>query len=640
VCAGTPAAFLNMDSSISFTGVASGEATSGFSGIARFDAGAWRSPPAEFSQCPFWFWNDTLTEEELVRQIADFQAHGVDAFVIHARIGLPRSCGWLSDELFRFMRIALAEARRRGMWAMLYDEGMYPSGAAGGLVVARDASFQTRGLVCGAVSETDAGDADRKQVAVVARKSGGRVGIYEQKIDAVVRGLHYIGDEADPSVTLGEEEPAAADLLNPRAVACFIELVYDRFYKELGGFFGNTVKAIFTDEPHPLSRSRNPGARPGSAAVLAHVNRHLGYDFTPHLPALWFDDEPDALKYRRDYAEAIAAKLDETYYAPLSRWCERHGIALTGHPAEPDDIGHLKHLHIPGQDIVWRHIEPHKASALEGAPSTMAKAAASVAFHRGRARNLNEFAGAYGQELTFEELRWLASWLLIRGCDLLVPHAFYYSMRGPRRHERPPDTGPNNTWWPEYRAWADFTRRLCWLNATFAPVCDVAILGRATELPWRAAKACFERQIDFHYVEPADLAQAKVSGGKLCVGPGRYSRLIIEEGYEVPLPPHAPVLRWTDGGLEKLPGAVRPAVTFEPAAPSVRVRHLQGGGTDVIMIFNEGADEVVSRPHFTASGRFRRLDPASGRITDWDTGGQVTMPAHGWAVFASGSAWV
>lgn len=598
-----------------------------------FDLTAWRNPPAEFSQCPFWFWNDTLTEEELVRQIADFQEHGVEAFVIHARIGLPRWCGWLSDELFRFMRIALAEARRRGMWVMLYDEGMYPSGAAGGLVVARDASFQTRGLVCGPVPDAGEVDADRKQVAVVTRKSGESVVIYEQKIDAVVRGLHYIGDESDPAVALGEEEPAAADLLNPRAVECFIELVYDRFYRELGGFFGNTVKAVFTDEPHPLSRCRNPGARPGSAAVLAQVNRHLGYDFTPHLPALWFDDEPDALKHRRDYAEAIAAKLDETYYAPLSRWCERHGIALTGHPAEPDDIGHLKHLHIPGQDIVWRHIEPHKVSVLEGAPSTMAKAAASVAFHRGRARNLNEFAGAYGQELTFEELRWLASWLLIRGCDLLVPHAFYYSMRGPRRYERPPDVGPNNTWWPEYRAWADFTRRLCWLNATFTPVCEVAILGRATELPWRAAKICFERQIDFHYVEPVDLARAKVMDGKLCVGPGRYSLLIIEDGYEVALPPHTPVLRWNTDGPKELMCSVRPAVLFAPAASTVRVRHLRGDGCDVIMLFNEGATEVVSRLRFNVAGEFKGLDPVTGRISEGDFAQPLVLPAHGWAVF-------
>ncbi len=64
----------------------------------------WNDPPAEFSLAPFWFWNDTLDEGELVRQIAEFQAHGVDAFVIHPRVGLPRSLGWMSDALLARMR--------------------------------------------------------------------------------------------------------------------------------------------------------------------------------------------------------------------------------------------------------------------------------------------------------------------------------------------------------------------------------------------------------------------------------------------------------------------------------------------------------------------------------------------------------
>lgn len=599
-----------------------------------FDRAAWLRPPSEYSQCPFWFWNDELNEAEIVQQIADFQAHGVDAFVIHARIGLPRSIGWLSGELFRFMRIALSEARRRGMWVMLYDEGMYPSGSAGGQVVAHDAAFQTRGLVLGSPDpRSDDAEVDRRRLAVVKRLSGANVVIYDEKIDAVVRGLHYIGDENNPSIALGEEEPVAADLLNPRAVECFIRIVYDRFYHELGEFFGDTIKAIFTDEPNPLSRSRNAGARPGSAEVLEQVNRHLGYDFTPHLPSLWFDDEPDALKHKRAYAEAIAARLDETYYAPLSRWCERHGIALAGHPAEPDDIGHLKHLHIPGQDIVWRHIEPHKASALEGAPSTMAKAAASVAFHLRRTRNLNEFAGAYGQELTFEELRWLASWLLIRGCDLLVPHAFYYSMRGPRRYERPPDVGPNNVWWSEYRSWANMTKRLCWLNATFPPVCDVAILGRPTRLPWASAKCCFEHQVDFHYIEPGDLLQGKLVDGKLHVGPGRYAVVIVEEGYEMPFPEGLPVVRWSDQALSGILGHVQPAVTFDQPGPSVRARRLCGAGLDLFLLFNEGNSDVTRDVHFPSAGKLSRLDPGTGQVVPWDSSPSLLLPAHGWAVF-------
>ena len=59
----------------------------------------WQRPPAEFSLVPFWFWNDDLDDNELARQIDDFQAHGIDAFLIHPRVGLPRHLGWMSRPL-------------------------------------------------------------------------------------------------------------------------------------------------------------------------------------------------------------------------------------------------------------------------------------------------------------------------------------------------------------------------------------------------------------------------------------------------------------------------------------------------------------------------------------------------------------
>ena len=83
---------------------------------------------------PFWFWNDDLDEDEIRRQIADFQDHGVHGFVIHPRVGLPRSLGWMSDTLLHFYDVAIHEAARRNMHVILYDEGMYPSGASAGQV--------------------------------------------------------------------------------------------------------------------------------------------------------------------------------------------------------------------------------------------------------------------------------------------------------------------------------------------------------------------------------------------------------------------------------------------------------------------------------------------------------------------------
>jgi hypothetical protein len=108
---------------------------------------AWQTPPTEFSLAPFWFWNDDLDERELSRQLDEFQAHGVDAFVIHPRVGLPRHLGWMSQPLLDKMRFVIEEAQKRGMWVILYDEGMYPSGSSSGQVAAENPAYQCRGLV-------------------------------------------------------------------------------------------------------------------------------------------------------------------------------------------------------------------------------------------------------------------------------------------------------------------------------------------------------------------------------------------------------------------------------------------------------------------------------------------------------------
>ena len=104
------------------------------------------NPPREFSLMPFWFWNDTLTDQELLRQVADFEAHGVYGFVIHPRIGLPEDQGWLSPAMIHSMKLVIEEAGRRGMYVILYDEGMYPSGSSSGQVVACNPDHAARGL--------------------------------------------------------------------------------------------------------------------------------------------------------------------------------------------------------------------------------------------------------------------------------------------------------------------------------------------------------------------------------------------------------------------------------------------------------------------------------------------------------------
>lgn len=599
----------------------------------------WHNPPAEFSLAPFWFWNDELDENELIRQMDDFQSHGVDAFVLHPRLGLPEHLGWMSSALLDKIRFGIEQAHLRNMWVILYDEGMYPSGSSAGQVVAENPDFQCRGMVrinlntvqpnsieqgvtINAEGQIDL--ADNQTLVADVEYRGHRYAIVDRPIDSVIRGLHYIDESiVDENGESSESAPLATDLLNPEAVSSFIRLVYDRFYDEFGDYFGTTIPAIFTDEPALLGRPRERNLMPSTKGILNHINAFLGYDFAPHLPALWDVEETD--KIFRDFERAIEHHFEKTYYAQLHKWCESHNIALTGHPAEPDATRHLRYFQMPAQDIVWRYIEMDKPSALEGRQSTQAKAASSMMAHANRRRNGNEFCGAYGHDFTFEEMRWLANWLLIRGCNMLIPHAFYYSVRGPRKDERPPDVGPNSDWWDDaFTAFAMGCRRLSWLNTDSQHMCDVAILGEHHHLPWRAAKACFQNQIDFNYLDVEDLEACTVTpGGQLRIADQSYQVLIVDYNVMLTVQSQLDVLskkfqiqHWTDdadAAIEQLKQRLPSSPFRNLSASGLRIRHVQKAGFDWYVLFNEEKIRIQCQLDF--EGDVSRLDVYADKIT-------------------------
>lgn len=604
-------------------------------------------PPAEFGVMPFWFLNDELDEQEICRQLADFADHGVGGVVLHPRIGLPRSLAWMSERLLAFYEVAIREAAKRGLRVVLYDEGMYPSGSSAGQVVAENPAyacrcFLQRPLDGDAPPQLAAGE---NLVAIVARRDGTRLAVVDQPSGSFIRGLHFKRDmdsewKAGAVPDSEGDFPPAADLLNPAAVACFIRLVYDRFAARFSRYFGSTVMAIFTDEPYAMSKGGLRNAVPGTTGFLSEVNRLLGYDFTPHLPALWFDDEPDAQIHRRRYQDAVRQRFEETYYRPLHAWCEKHGLPLTGHPHEPDDYDALRFFHMPGQDLVLRRVLPDHPSALEGRESTQAKCSSSAMLHAGRRRNANEYCGAYGHELTWDEMNWLANWCLVRGVNLLYPHAFYYSVRGPRREERPPDVGPNSPWWARYREHADACRRLCWLNTDSRHVCHVAILGADGNLPWGAAKVCFEHQHDFNYLSERELADGvQVDADGLHLAGMIYSALIVENEPSAACQPKLRELerlgravRYSGSGADALIAALDRlaprTVSVWPAAPGLRARHVCKEGWHAFILFNECSTPLDTAVELPMAGDCLSFDPATGRRASRRADRPLRMDGH------------
>lgn len=591
-------------------------------------------PPREYTLIPFWFLNDELNKDELRRQLDDFAAHGVYGVVPHARMGLAKEFAFMSEPWLDMLRFCVEHAAAREMKIILYDEGMYPSGSCAGQVVAANPRHATRALERRRRGTLAEGEElvchDDNWMYVNTRSMG------------VIRGVHYGQEDSEPGA------PPSADILNPESVASFLHLTHDRHYEVLGDHFGKTVMAIFTDEPSVLGRRYKKDVKPWTWGFETFLAEFLGYDFLPHLSALW---EEETTQWKQDFARAVNARLEQSYYKPYSEWCEAHHIALTGHPAGSMDIGTLKHFHLPGQDVVWRYLEPFQKKSLEGEHSTMGKCSSSAKVNYGRARNLNECFGAYGWEFSWEEMRWLTDWLLVRGVDLLSPHAFYYSVRGGRRDERPPDVGPNNVWWDRYKPYADYCRRISWMNAVGKHVCDTAILATATRLPWRAARVLFEHQRDFNYLDGDTLlSHAQVTADGIQVGDMKYRALVIDGADTLepavldalkPMIDAGKVAAYKDEAegvpvtavdgdalLEHLSAITPPDIVLNPSHPDIRFRHVAIDGCHFYFVTNEGKKMVDAELQVAVHGRRAWWNPETACVMAEEPSDRLRIPPY------------
>jgi hypothetical protein len=635
-------------------------------------------PDNQFSPIPFWFWNDKLTKGEISRQICDFHDKGISGLVIHPRIGMPREIEYLSDEFMRLVRFAVVEAVKLDMKIVLYDEAMYPSGSAHGMVVKGNPEYASRGLrmmeypshsSVAIIPQLDSGESlvaawAVEKIAVDAIKSGSerKLELRDGKIifetpaqgqwsvllfietfsGGTIRGIHFGEDDEEPGA------PPAGDLLNPEAVQKFIGLTYDRYYETLAEYFGNTVIAMFTDEPDVLGRCAKPDLKPWTGNFLEYYQSLGNAEST--LPALWFKVGLNTQILRQNYHRAIKKRLESSYYQQLFQWCQTHGVALTGHPQESEDIGLLKYFHIPGQDLVWRWVAPEEGRGVEGPHSTLAKCSSDAARHQGKRRNSNECFGCCGPSgipwgFSAADMKWYLDWLFVRGVNLIYPHAFYYSIRGPKRiGERPPDVGPNNIWWRHYHTISNYIKRMSWLTTDSVNVTPVAVLCTEDHLPWQIVKPLYQQQLEFNYLEERLLFSeaCRIANGYIFIEQQKYRVLVIEDITMVTMELAVEIQKFKAGGgivicynpnhhpnllqdvveiatvseivpvIEKY---ITPDLILCPANENLRVSHIRKEGQHFYLLVNEGDTTIKGELQVRASGRIEIWDAWEGQIS-------------------------
>lgn len=516
-----------------------------------------RNPPEEFTPIPFWFINDSLSEDELKRQLRDFTDKGVNGVVVHPRIGMEEDLVYLGDDYFFYMKVIVEEAARLGMKVVLYDEGMYPSGSCHGEVVRQNPAFKARGIRLGTPGET----------RIVIEETMG-----------TIRGIHFGEDDGEDGA------PLAADILNPDAVDLFIELTHDRYYQELSPYFGTTIIGFFTDEPSATGRNTSQ-YRPYYDGLEEDLIK-AGYSLEDLVP-LFEEESKETSELKLTYQRLIRERFCEVYYKKLYDWCEKHGLSLMGHPETSDDVDEQVYFHIPGQDLIMRRVSPEHGS-LTGIDSVQAKTASDVARLLGRRRNSNECFGVcstnqHSWHLPADDMKWFIDWLAVRGTNLFIPHAFYYSIDGERRNERPPDVGPHSIWWPHYKRISNYMKRLSYLMTDSDNPAKIAVICETAHVPADRLKPLYENQIEFHYIPRMLLDSADLS---------TYTHYISDQEEAIPLPRLEDVKAYPQNDLQ----------TLTPE-PNLRVSHQIKDGVHLYFFVNEGSCEIKNTISLPVRGK-------------------------------------
>ena len=603
------------------------------------------NPPDAFSPFPFWFLNGDLNDAEIDRQLNAFHEKGICGAVLHPRIGVDGDIVYLGDRFMHAIRHAVKTAASLGMKVLLYDEGMYPSGSCHGRVVKENPAYAAMGLR--ALGEGEQPDGDEKILYRFAVKTengkllSSRVLKRNEKpaggetllrlaygpTHGTIRGIHEGEDDDQPSA------PAAADLMNAEAMRCFIRLTHERYYECLNDYFGSVILGFFTDEPSPVGRN----ARRGALAWSGGFDKELSAQgLTPEeLPYLYLNGErSDGI--RQKYERALCERLKKTYYGPISDWCEEHGIRLCGHPHSPMDSSLLTCFGIPGQDVVWRWVAPEKGLSVGGRESAQAKCASDVARALGRERNLNECFGCCGKggvqwSLNVSDMKWYMDWLFVRGCNFLIPHAFYYSIDTPVKLDRPPDVGMNSIWWEDWGRLSRYIKVMSALNTGCVNGAKIAVLGTCDTLPVDAVKYLYRHQIEFNYVTDELLTEkAEFENGKLRVGANTYDLVLTdpalvyrEDALALLKINGVKLIRRAGKGL--LPYA---AVQAEPACAALRVTLTKHENASALLIVNEGEKPWEGTLTLPFEGEIAAFDPWENTLSRL-LGGSVSLRLHG-----------
>ena len=364
------------------------------------------------------------------------------------------------------------------------------------------------------------------------------------------------------------------------------------------------IIGFFTDEPQPLGRGRHT-CKVWTSGLEEKIKERGG-----NLKELIGLFNGESNKTTQLYHELIGELENTVYYKKLQEFCNNHGVFLVGHPAECDDIEKLANFDIPGQDLVFRNPSIEKGDCV-GKDSVLGKCSSDYARCAGKRRNANECLGVCGQDdnrwnLSPSDIKWYLDYLAVRGVNMFIPHAFYYSLRGKRKDERPPDVGLNTFYWKHYSHFSNYAKRLSWLMTDIVNLAKVMVVCENQAMQYDEVKYFYENQIEFNYIPKSFLSKCTIGDDRIQLKDNRYTYLLDNWGIAKGLFPEKFYIKNACEVTKK-------DITFQNKQKNIRVSHFIKGGLECFLLTNSGSKQVSDSVKIQGMSEIVRYDLWNGK---------------------------
>lgn len=494
----------------------------------------------------------------------------------------------------------------------------------------------------------------------------------------------------------------------PEATKVLLDTVYQPIFDRFGEEFGNTILGFFSDEPRFGNYHGSEEAGIGQNVFMdlpwcdgleglleeklrnTSLERKAMRELFPLLFLKSKTEEAHIVQYV--YMDLISQMYSEHFDGVIAEWCEEHHCQHIGHTIEDNNAvsrmgygaGHffraMKHQDMAGIDVVIHQLIPGMDKGMffgmhkpgwdgEFFTYMLGKIGTSLAElnPKMQGRCMCELFGAYGWAEGNRLCKWLADYMLVRGVNYFVPHAFNPAAFPDR--DCPPHfyAQGHNPQYENFSILMEYMNRMAEILSGGKHIVPVAVLFHA-EAEWsgdymltqKPTAELAKHLIDYTIV-PADyLAVSSSVNGRLKIQEQDYKALVIPFSEALPKKVIDKVQEYIyDGGkvyfIEKKPertcegekAEISGGMTIslenlstkiqkdgiaelcvEKNAPALRYYHTYKEKKHIFFFTNEGTEEVSTYISGFPKGENYSYDAFKNKLTRQENVEQMVLSPY------------